>query len=847
MDRREFLALGGLGMGVVAGCNGRPPSATDTARADETSPAAGGPTSAGRAPVLDRVALRPTDDAGEIAFAVRASDDAAIASFEVTSPTDSVSRTVPDRPTIEATGTVGAPPGRWSPVAVEVTDVAGTTSRHDRKGYARRYPVFEPASYDIGAVYHPGLEGVGWDDCFDGRPAVGAYDAPPGDEVLATQVDQAQGFGLTRWTVPVAGADDVDRFRRVAERPLARGFALELAYNPEPALTGSTSVRGQLPALRAAIEATPTYATVDGRPVVTVGTGAEILVDFDAAREEYVPAPPVADAFDPPEAFVSALREGLRLDDGTAPYLVGKVAVGGWNRTELSAAYRRFAGGFDAVFDAPWIPGGEVVTWRDAMAVNAEKIRSQWRLADELGVALEPVVFPGWDPRADECEETLAAVPRAPVHLAELLQFAGVVTTTGRITLDSFNGWRDGTQIEPGRLRGESYDTAYLEAVSSFQSSTATDRSTYYVGPDGSNANPGSERRPLATIGHAILRADPGDTVRVLPGDYFEFVETVRAGEPGAPITITGPADAVLRGDPDRNLIVRIRHSHVHLTGLTVDGLHDPEAPDDAASYNRGQLVIARPPTTTDDYLEDVVIAPHGIGNTGREMVSLERTRDAEVGPFRVIGPAGTEYRLTDEPGHNGEIVYLGTSPDNLGSDWHPWTDYDGTHDVRVHHVDNSAGHGHSEFVQMKPGVHDVTVEYCTDGGGSHNTEGYSSASVRFNSYDGTVRWCDLRNGTGNGVEIGSTVARDADRTRADLVELERRGGTGHAVYGNRITGFGDRAVAFPIESQTQADQRHVCGNVVDGATDGDPDAPCPDGVPAGDGVGHLGGDTPWG
>lgn len=142
--------------------------------------------------------------------------------------------------------------------------------------------------------------------------------------------------------------------------------------------------------------------------------------------------------------------------------------------------------------------------------------------------------------------------------------------------------------------------------------------------------------------------------------------------------------------------------------------------------------------------------------------------------------------------------------------------------------------------------THDVTVEYCTDGGGSRNAEDYRSASVRFNSSGGTLRWCDLRNGAGNGVEIGSALARKAQQERTDPSEFERRGGTDHAVYGNRITGFDDSAIAFPIDSQTQTDQRYVCDNEYDGRTDGEPGVACPDSVPEGDGVGHLGGDSPW-
>jgi hypothetical protein len=370
---------------------------------------------------------------------------------------------------------------------------------------------------------------------------------------------------------------------------------------------------------------------------------------------------------------------------------------------------------------------------------------------------------------------------------------------------------------------------------------------TVFVDAEAGEAGaPGTADRPLDSIQRALERAEPGETVYARPGVYRELVRPSHGGEPGAPITLTGPPDAVLESHPDVYNVVLIRHSHVHVTGLTIDGLENPDAPDDVDSYSDAQLVQARPPTSTDEYLEDVVVAPHRIGNSQKSLVSLERTRNAEVGPFRVVGPAGTKYLLTDRAGHNGEIVYVGTSPSNLGTEWHPWTEYDQTSGIRVHHIDNSGGHGHSELVNTKLGTHDVTVEYCTDGGGSRNTEDSPAAAVRLQSFGATVRWCHLADGHGHGVEIASYKARDAQERTDDPSEIERRGGTDNAVYGNRIRGFDGKALAFEVDSQTQADQRHVCGNEYDGPTDGDPDADCDGAVPAGDGVGHTGGDSPW-
>lgn len=369
---------------------------------------------------------------------------------------------------------------------------------------------------------------------------------------------------------------------------------------------------------------------------------------------------------------------------------------------------------------------------------------------------------------------------------------------------------------------------------------------TIFVDGEGTLSASGTADDPLSSIQVALSQAEAGDTIRVRPGVYEERVMPPRGGRPGKPITITGPPDAVLKSNPRQYNVVLIRHSHVHITGLTIDGLENPNAPEEVDSYSRAQLVQTRPPTGTDQYLTDIVISPHRIGNTQKSIVSMERTRNAEVGPFRVIGPAGAKYLFTDRAGHNGEIVYLGTSPSNLETDWHPWAEYDQSSNILVHHIDNSEGYGHSELVNTKLGTHDITVEYCTDGGGSRNTEDSPAASVRFQSFDATLRWCDLRNGLGYGVEIASFKARDAQEERSDPSEIQRRGGTDNSVYGNRITGFDEAAIAYPVDSQTQRDQRHVCGNEYDGESMGDPDASCSSELPQGDGLGHTGGDGPW-
>lgn len=366
---------------------------------------------------------------------------------------------------------------------------------------------------------------------------------------------------------------------------------------------------------------------------------------------------------------------------------------------------------------------------------------------------------------------------------------------------------------------------------------------TIFVGPDGTDENPGTWDAPMATIELALKRAQPGQTVRLKPGRYLQSPETRKPGTAEAPITITGPPDAVVAGDPDRDTSrgLMIRHSHVHLTGLTFDGLQDRSAPDSPESYMEaavGSLPVG------DEYLEDIVIKPHAVGNTRGNLIHVAYSENVEVGEFRVIGPAGLNYKLGDEPGHWGEIVYIGIAKGKtpnaieLRGELKP---VDTTNNVHVHHIDNSAGHHHSELVNPKLGTFDILVEYCTDAGGSQNTEPAESASVRLQGYGATVRWCDLRDGQGHGVSV-------VPGRLPDDVEVREPADPTIELYGNRVTGFDDKAFAFESMRPASAtsDQLLFCGNEFDGPTDGDPDADCEPSVPADDGIGHTGGESPW-
>ena len=61
---------------------------------------------------------------------------------------------------------------------------------------------------------------------------------------------------------------------------------------------------------------------------------------------------------------------------------------------------------------------------------------------------------------------------------------------------------------------------------------------TYFVSPGGNNANPGTRKKPVATIQTGVNKLQPGDTLRILSGTYRETVIFPRSGTGEKPITV---------------------------------------------------------------------------------------------------------------------------------------------------------------------------------------------------------------------------------------------------------------------------------------------------------------------
>jgi|GEM_PF-1591904 len=708
------------------------------------------------------------------------------------------------------------------------TSVSQTaTTSSETTGYERQFKPLEEPPWDLGASYSF-IDKNAW-DCIDGAPTYGTYPATSNPTTVNQQLDHLLSVGIGRVVFRYESPGHRAALSRFFDAELASEVRYEVAYPLKRAVDAGWDVESDF-AFLADHLAQDRYATVGARPVFTLRGFDDFLApgeEAEHARERL----PAADLVE----FLNDLSARLGTAS-VAPYLVADLGQAKTREftTHLHSNHAEVFDSVDAVTNRYRPPDDAVLPWASAFTYDRRIYESLAEFANSLSLDFIPSVYPGLDRSVFTCSDSTVRIPRSPGQLEVLIRYASQYATTDRIRIDSFNDWRNGTQIEPGRVHGTEYGRAFLERVHAFLQDGPTPGSAtttvHHISPTGSDANLGRKHDPLATITEGLRRAQPGDTIYVQPGEYREAVRTIRSGEPGKPITVTGPKTAVLRPPSFTNLL-RISHSHVHLTGLTLNGLIDPDTPDDPESYGP-TLLLSTPLPSTDKYVTDVKLMPKAIGNCIQNMIKVTRSAHVEIGAFEIIGVGGADFTVGEAADHNGEVVYVGTTEGVSEQEWYTWETKDETNNVHVHHIDNSAGHPHGDFVAFEPETHDCLLEYCTDRNAGHATDGSWNPAVVLAGYDSTVRYCDI-------AATSWPILFDGVRT-----EDQPRNNN---VYFNRLHDYEAQAVGFQsAEKSNPGRQGVICGNDVDGPTAANASQQCPADIPSGNGIGHLGGDSPW-
>lgn len=333
----------------------------------------------------------------------------------------------------------------------------------------------------------------------------------------------------------------------------------------------------------------------------------------------------------------------------------------------------------------------------------------------------------------------------------------------------------------------------------------------YYVAPTGDDQAPGTTAlTAFATLQQALDLVQPGDTIHLLPGDYFENVISVIDGRADAPITIMGPADAILRGAGAESAAFYLSHHFYTLVGFTMDGLFGD--PDQKEGYTEKLLYVqGRAPKAGVTGLRVLNMA---FRNAGGECLRLRYFAYQNEIAYSTFTTCGLLDFAFADGGKNGEAIYVGTSSTQWDDGKNPTADPDQSYENWIHHnVINTQG---NECVEIKEGATANLVEHntCTgqldpDSGGI-GSRGNGNI-IRYNVVYGNV---------GAGVRLGGHEVDDVQY------------GVANEVYSNQL--FNNVAGGINIAIGPQA---KICGNQLvhnlgkavfgDASKGYNPDTPC--------------------
>ena len=337
----------------------------------------------------------------------------------------------------------------------------------------------------------------------------------------------------------------------------------------------------------------------------------------------------------------------------------------------------------------------------------------------------------------------------------------------------------------------------------------------------GSDRNDGGVRTPLQTIQAALAKAMPGTQITLAPGVYREQLQTVRAGTPDAPITIKGPETGTDRAGRYKatlygtGRVVSIDHSYYRLEGFTIDGqekLSDTTFPTDIAAMDAfkdsvrpkvadGRLVYIGASDRSRD-LTGITLTNMFLSGGGGECVRLRNDAhdntitDSVVQYCGLYGKGSGKKRAVY---HNGEGIYIGTSPN---SDDQPMHSDDGSaRNLVSHNVIRTFG---SECFDVKENAHDNVFadNVCV---GNTEPAGNEGSNVELRGHNNTVRDNEISQSLGVSLKITS------DDGNYD--------NSGNIVENNRISG----APAALLFDSTAA-QGPMCGNTISTAALIEPD-----------------------
>jgi hypothetical protein len=319
----------------------------------------------------------------------------------------------------------------------------------------------------------------------------------------------------------------------------------------------------------------------------------------------------------------------------------------------------------------------------------------------------------------------------------------------------------------------------------------------WYVTPSGAGTKDGhSWANALASIQQALDVVQPGETIHLGNGEYFEDLVSKRHGTANAPIAIVGAREAVLHGSGQSDRIFQLFHDYYLLDGWTINGY---DGQGNSPSDYRDKLLFVH--GQAEAYNGEVRRGPRGLEvrnmlltNAGGECIRLRYFVQYANIHDNVISNCGRHAFLFKTGGKNGEGIYIGTSSNQWSDGKNPTSDPDSTNFNHIHH--NRINTQGNECAEVKEGGSGNIIEEndCT-GGQDPEAAGFAARG------DGNIfRYNRSYGHAGGGLRFGG-----------HLIDGHQYG-VGNAAYGNTLYANAQGGIKF--ESQPQ---ETICGNILTG------------------------------
>jgi len=312
---------------------------------------------------------------------------------------------------------------------------------------------------------------------------------------------------------------------------------------------------------------------------------------------------------------------------------------------------------------------------------------------------------------------------------------------------------------------------AFVFFIFSLQSASAQD---YYVSPTETDS-----------IQKALDKAMPGDVIHLKSGTYYQDFDTKRSGTSSSPITITGPATAIIKG-AGRSRIAQIFHDHYHLKGFTFDGLAGNA--DSMNSYRDKLLYVHG--TGNKEGVNGLKVLNMSFKNSGGEAIRIRYFSHHNEIAYSAFENTGVYDFKFNAGGKNGESIYVGTSSNQWSDGKNPTADPDQSNNNLIHH--NSFNTQGNEAVDIKEGAMYNVVEYNTVTGQKDPESGCLDSRGDKNIFRyNTVYGC-----SGAGIRLGGHNING------------HQYGVNNEIYGNKIYDNNNGGIKFQTSPQ-----RNICGN----------------------------------